>query len=133
VGNINYEGIILPGEYAICETTVGPENTARAVCSGGIDVFATPMMIALMESAGCDCLQKFLENGITSVGTKVNIEHTAASPIGAKITATATVVSVSGRMVELQVSAKDDTREIGRGTHTRAIIHIDKFMAKLNR
>ena len=120
---------------ATATTTVTTSNTAKAVGSGNLDVFATPMMIALMEEAAANALSPSLEPTQSSVGTAINIEHTAASPVGAKITATATLTSLEGRKVTFDIIAheiKNDTpSEIGKGTHTRFIIDAERFMAKL--
>ncbi len=112
-------------------TIVTEHNTAKALGSGSLDVFATPMMIALMERAACECLADTLEPGQTSVGISVDIEHTAASPLGAKITAIATIARIDGRKIEFDVSANDASGEIGRGTHERFIIDKERFMAKV--
>jgi len=118
------------GKTASVTTTVTKANTAKAVGSGSLDVFATPMMIALMEQAACECLADALADGRTSVGTQISVEHTAASPIGAKITATATVEYVFGRKVEFIVAANDGSGEIGKGRHTRIIVDEQRFMTK---
>jgi predicted thioesterase len=118
------------GQTAMATTTVTGQSTARAVGSGSLDVFATPMMVALMERAACECLAGALEPGRTSVGTSIVIEHTAASPIGADITATATVVGIDGRKIEFEVTANDSKGEIGHGKHTRVIVDGERFMAK---
>jgi len=120
------------GKTASVTTTVTENNTARAARSGSLDVFATPMMIALMEQAACECLANALTEGQTSVGTQANIVHTAASPVGAKITATAAVTGVDGRKIDFDVSASDGAGEIGKGTHSRFIVDAEKFMAKAN-
>jgi predicted thioesterase len=99
--------------------------------SGSLDVFATPSMIALMEQAACLCLTDSLDDGKSSVGTEINIRHTAASPLGAEIIATAEIIAVSDRRIEFEVTAHDGKREIGSGTHTRAIVDTVRFMAKL--
>jgi len=118
------------GKTASVSTTVNDSNTAKAVGSGSLDVFATPMMIALMERAACECLADCLGPGQTSVGTEINISHTAASPLGAEITANATIEFVFGRKIEFKVSASDDKHEIGSGKHTRSIVDTERFMAK---
>jgi RimJ/RimL family protein N-acetyltransferase/predicted thioesterase len=118
----------LIGKTATTTTIVSENNTAKAVGSGSLNVFATPMLIALMERAACECLA--LDNGQTSVGTAINIEHTAASPLGAEITSTATITAVDGRKIEFEVAASDNKGEIGRGTHTRFIVDGERFMTK---
>jgi len=118
------------GKTASVTVTVDSSNTAKAVGSGSLDVFATPMMIALMEHAACEVLAGALDDGQTSVGTYISANHTAASPIGAKITATATINSVSGRKIEFKVSASDEHRTIGEGKHTRMLVDSKRFMER---
>ena len=105
--------IIQTGKTASVKTVVTENNTAKAVGSGILDVFATPMMIALMEKAACACLSDALADGQTSVGTQINTAHTAASPIGAEITATAVIVSVDGRKVDFESAIKKFGKENG--------------------
>lgn len=122
---------LVPGTSATASVTVTEQNTALAVCSGAMDVFATPMMIALMERAACEALADALEEGRTSVGVFISASHTAASPLGAQITAEATITSVSGRRVEFDVSARSGTESIGVGKHTRMIVDREKFMKRV--
>lgn len=124
---------IAPGKSATATIKVTNENTARALGSGGLEVFSTPMMIALMEQAACNALSDGLEADQTSVGTKIDVEHTAASPVGAQITATAVIVSLDGRMVEFEVTAEDGAGEIGKGTHTRAIVDAQRLLARASK
>ena len=119
------------GKSATVSTIVSEKNTAKAVGSGSLEVFATPMMIALMEQAACECLAESLEPGQTSVGTVVNVGHTEASPIGAIITATATIVEINVREISFVVSASCGENSIGKGTHTRVIINTEKFISKV--
>lgn len=123
---------MLEGKTATVSTIVSVHNTAMAVGSGDLDVFATPMMIALMEQAACAVLADVLESGQTSVGTNIAVQHTVASPVGMKITATATITSIDGRNLTFDVAASDESGEIGRGTHTRVIVDAERFMAKVN-
>ena len=123
--------MLIPGKTATACTVVSNNNTAKAVGSGQLDVFATPMMVALMEQAACECLADALDAEQTSVGSAINVEHVAASPIGAKITATAVIEHVDGRKIELSVCASDGFGEIGRGKHTRIVIDSRWFMSKL--
>ena len=118
------------GKTATACTTVNENNTANAVWSGALEVFATPMMIALMEQAACEYLADGMVPGQTSVGTEINVSHTAASPIGTEIIATATIEAIFGRKVEFTVTASDSSGEIGRGKHTRFIVDTEKFMKK---
>jgi len=119
------------GKTATVTTEVDKTNTARAVGSGSLEVFATPMMIALMECAACEVLADALNEGQTSVGIFISADHTAASPIGAHITAKATITSVRGRKIEFYITANDDKNEIGIGKHTRIIVDAERFMKKL--
>ena len=123
--------MITTGKTATAGRTVTEALTAKAVGSGSLNVFATPMMIALMEEAACACLADSLEATQTSVGTLINVAHTAASPIGAMITATATVDEVDGRKVSFTVTAHDGVNEIGSGKHERFIVDAERFMSKL--
>jgi len=120
------------GMKATAQMVVAKKTTAKAVGSGNLDVFATPMMVALMEEAACNCLANSLEPNQSSVGTLVNVSHTAASPIGEIITATATIAKIDGRKVTFTVTASDQKNKIGNGTHERFIIDAERFMAKLN-
>lgn len=99
--------------------------------SGSLPVFATPAMVALMEQAACVCLADcFEDQGDNSVGTAINVEHIAASPIGAAITASATITAVFGRRIEFTVTANDGIGEIGKGKHTRVIVNGERFVMK---
>ena len=126
--------MILIGTKCQLEQTVTEELTAAAVGSGALPVFGTPFMAAMMENAAMTCLQNFLEEGHGSVGTHLDISHDAPTPIGMKVWAEAEIVSVSenGKMVDFTVKAWDEKGPIGSGTHTRAIIKNDKFLAKCN-
>jgi len=119
------------GKSGTAAVTVTEKNTAKAAGSGSLDVFATPMMIALMEQAACQCMADSLEDTQTSVGTQVNVAHTAASPLGANISATATINVIEGRKISFVVTAHDGVNEIGKGTHERFIVDAERFMKKL--
>jgi fluoroacetyl-CoA thioesterase len=93
-------------------------------------VYSTPDMIRLMETAAFHALQPYCEGDEISVGTSINIQHRAASGVGAQIVAEAELESFDGRFYILRVSARDDTQEIGRGTVGRAIVRISKFVEK---
>ena len=93
-------------------------------------VYSTPDMVRLMETAGFHALQPYCEGDEISVGTSINIEHRAASGIGAHIKAEAVLESFDGRFYVLRVTARDDVREIGRGTIGRAVVSIGKFLKK---
>ncbi len=107
-------------------------NTAKNVGSGSLEVFATPAMIALMEKASCQALEGYLDEGTTTVGTKVDIEHLAATPLGMEVTVRSTVTEVDGRRICFNVEAFDEVGLIGKGNHERFAVFSEKFMAKTN-
>jgi len=123
--------MIAVGDAGVAVTIVSENNTAKTVGSGSLDVFSTPMMIALMESAACNCIADGLADGQTSVGTQISINHVSASPLGAEISATATITWVEGRKILFDVVAAEGTKEIGRGTHERFVVDAERFMNKL--
>src|ERR1700757_561865 len=94
-------------------------------------VYSTPDMIRLMETAAFRALQPYCEGDEITVGTSINIEHRAASGIGAKITADAVLESFDGRFYTVRVTARDDVQEIGRGTVGRAVVKVGKFLEKM--
>lgn len=104
-------------------------NTAMEVGSWSVPVFATPMLVAVMENAAINALKGVLPEGQTTVGTRVNIRHTAPTPLGMKITARAELVEVDGRRLLFKVSAEDEAGPVGDGEHERYIVVLEKFMA----
>ena len=120
-----------PGLTGTAETVVRETNTALAMGSGSLHVFATPGMIALMEQAACNAVAACLDEESTSVGTLVNITHDAATGMGKAVTATATLTAVKGRKLVFEITAADEDKQIGNGTHERFIVNKEKFMAKL--
>lgn len=113
------------------ETLVVESNTAAAVGSGLVSVFATPYMVALMEQAASSSLLPYLEEGQGSVGIHLDVTHEAATPIGMKVWAESEVIEVNGKQITFSVAAYDETGLIGRGTHKRACIVVNRFMAKV--
>ncbi len=109
---------------------VTDQLTAAAVGSGSVEVFATPYMVAAMENAACEAIRPYYGEGENSVGTKLEISHDAATPVGMKYWAEAEVVEVDRRRIVLKVTAYDETGVIGSGTHERFIIQMEKFLAK---
>ena len=126
--------MIVIGTKCQLQETVTEALTASAVGSGALPVFGTPFMCGLMENAAMTCLQSFLEEGKGSVGTHLDVSHDAPTPIGMTVWAEAeiTAVSENGRMVDFAVKAWDEKGPIGSGTHTRAIISNERFLAKCN-
>ncbi|MCD8332455.1 MAG: thioesterase family protein [Oscillospiraceae bacterium] len=112
------------------ETVVTPENTAAAMGSGLVPVFATPAMVALMEQAAASSLTPFLEEGQGSVGVHLDITHQSATPVGLKVWAESQVTAVEGKQITFSVAAYDEAGLIGQGTHRRACITVERFLAK---
>ena len=110
---------------------VASEVTAEYIGSGDLAVLATPAMCALMENAAMMAVAQHLEEGQTTVGTALNIEHSRATKVGAVVTATAVLTEVNGRELKFNIAARDEVGVIGEGTHTRFIVNREKFMAKL--
>ncbi|HLX27974.1 MAG TPA: thioesterase family protein [Casimicrobiaceae bacterium] len=94
-------------------------------------VLATPVMIMAMENAALNAIKPYFDGGESAVGTRVDVEHLAATPVGRHITAFAEVTAVVGRRITFRVSAADGDEEIGRGTHERMVIDLGKFSERL--
>lgn len=110
--------------------TVEREDTAEAVGSGGLLVFATPCMVAMMEGAACEAIAEAIPEGKTTVGTALNIQHTSATPVGLEVRAEAEVTAVEGKKISFRVVAYDEAGEIGNGTHERFIVDSQRFLDK---
>lgn len=111
--------------------SVDDSNTAIMVKSGSLPVFATPAMLSLMEEATCNACAPLLDEGETSVGTKISVSHIKASCKGTLITASATLDQVDGRRLVFSVAAVDDGNNvIGNGTIERFVVDSEKFMKK---
>lgn len=119
------------GLSARSAATVVPGNTAAAMGSGDLDVFATPAMVALMENAAMTAVAGELPEGATTVGSEMNVTHIKPSGLGAEITATAVLAEVEGRKLTFNVGARDAEGLIGEGIHVRYIVDREKFMAKV--
>ena len=112
--------------------TVNEENTAKAMGSGTLDVFATPALIALMEETCWRSVANELEEGCGTVGTLLEIKHTAPTPVGMKVTCESTLTEVDGRRLVFEVIARDAKGVVGEGKHERFIIQNEKFQVKAN-
>ena len=113
------------------EQIVTPEMSAARVGSGLVDVFATPMMVALIEQTCYESVLPHLGEGQGTVGTLVNVSHVSATPIGKRVWCDSELVEVDRRRLVFSVKAYDEAGLIGEGTHERFVIDIDKFMKKL--
>jgi len=120
---------------ATLEYTVTDEDTAEAVGSGDLPVLGTPRLLAWAEAATCAAAAPSLDEGQTSVGTRVQLEHVAASLVGAVVTVTAAVVHTDGRLVRFEVVAEhtvgEDTKVVGHGEVTRVVVDRARFLARL--
>lgn len=112
---------------------VSDENTAAAVGSGELPVFATPMLLALAEACCCESLGGLLDEGMTTVGTTAELRHTAATPVGMNVVCESELTEVDGRRLAFRVSMRDECGEVGCGTHERFVVVKDRFMDKANR
>lgn len=111
---------------------VAEQHLARSVGSGDLAVLATPMMVALMENAAMLCAGTELAEGETTVGSHIDVSHMKPTPLGATVTATATLLSREDRKLTFHVEAHDEKGSlIGEGKHTRYIVNSKKFLAKL--
>jgi fluoroacetyl-CoA thioesterase len=95
-------------------------------------VLATPVMIMAMENAALNAIRDYLERGESAVGTAVDIRHLAATPVGQRVTADAEVTGVEGRRIVFAVTARDETEEIGRGTHERMVVDLRRLAQGLD-
>ncbi len=119
------------GMHFTAELEVTQNDTALRYDSGLVEVFATPAMVALMESAAYRLAAPHLPEGHGTVGVEIATTHVKATPVGMKVRATATLVGIEGRRLSFNLVACDEEGEIGRGTHVRSIINTQRFMAKL--
>lgn len=122
----------LQGRSATLEFVVSEADTAVAVGSGSLPVLGTPVLLAWCEAATCAALVDHLDPADTSVGTRVVLDHAAASPLDATVVITATVAYVDGRLVRFTVDARDPIgRLLGSGEVTRVIVEAERFLGRL--
>ena len=112
--------------------TVNEKNTAKAMGSGTLDVFATPALIALMEETCWRSIANELEDGCGTVGTLLEIYHTSPTPVGMKVTCESTLTEVDGRRLVFEVIARDAKGVVGEGKHERFVVQNEKFQVKAN-
>jgi predicted thioesterase len=120
-----------PGRIGTATLIVGEQHTAPKLGSGRAPVFASPAMVALIEAAAVACVEDQLAAGQETLGTHVDVEHIAATPVGLEVTATAELIEVAGRKLVFKVEARDARELIGRGRHTRIIADSARFRAKV--
>lgn len=112
-------------------TLVTDNLTAPAVGSGTIAVYATPALAALIEQAAVAAIESHLAPGEASVGVHLDLSHTAATPPGHTVSATATLTEIDGRKLTFEITAQDGTEPIGKAMHTRVIVDLERFLKKL--
>src|SRR5215471_3855741 len=124
---------IVPGLTGTAEIVVGPEHTAPFVGSGRNAVLGTPVMINLIEAAALAAVEQLLPSGHQSLGNQLDVSHTAATPVGLRVTATAEVSQVQGRTITFRVAARDEFEPIGGGTHRRVVVSVARFDERVQR
>ena len=112
------------------EALVEQEDTAKVVGSGDLLVYATPCMVALMEGAAWQSVAPFLAEGESTVGTRMDVKHLSATPVGMEVRAESVVTAVDGRKITFEIHAFDEAGEIGRAVHERVIIKTERFLEK---
>ncbi len=124
---------IAPGLTGTAELVVAAEHTAPFVGSGRIAVLATPVMINLIEAAALAAVEQLLPAGHQSLGIHLDVSHTAATPVGLRVTASAEVLRLEGRTITFRVEARDPFESIGGGIHQRVVVSVERFDARVQR
>ncbi len=122
---------IEPGLTGEVVRVVSEDITAHAMGSGGVKVLGTPAMLMLMEQAALTAVEAALGEGQTTVGTRLDVQHLAATPIGMRVTARARLVAVDGRKLTYEVEAEDEREPIGRGHHERFVVDKARFLERV--
>jgi predicted thioesterase len=115
------------GREGRAELVVGEAHTAPRIGSGRVHVLATPVMINLMEAAALAAVEALLPDGHQSLGIKLDVSHTAATPVGMRVVATARLEGVEGRRLRFSVEARDEKESIGGGKHERVVVNVARF------
>jgi len=121
------EGKVVTGLRGSATLVVKEEHTAPSIGSGKVRVLATPVMINLIEAAALAAVEQSLPEHHQSLGTHLDITHTAATPVGMRVRATAEVLRVEGRTIYFHVKAEDEREVIGEGTHERVVVNVERF------
>src|SRR5918912_2520307 len=124
------ESELRPGLVGEARVRVDRPDLASAIGSGGVDVYGTPAMIGLMESAAINAVDHLLPEGWASVGTRLDVRHLAPSPPGVEVRARAELTAVEGRRLTFRVEASDPVDLIGEGTHERALVEVSRLVAR---
>ncbi len=112
------------------EALVEQEDTAKVVGSGDLLVYATPCMVALMEGAAWQSVAPFLAEGESTVGTRMDVKHLSATPVGMEVHAESVLTAVDGRKLTFEIHAFDEAGEIGSAVHERVVIRTERFLEK---
>ena len=135
-GAVSVTAGLRTGMSGSASLVVAEAHTAPHVGSGKVHVLATPVMVNLMEAAALDAAERYLPAGHQSLGTRLEVRHIAATPVGMRVTARAELIRIDGRYLTFQVAAHDERELIGDGTHTRVVVNVDRFdqraQAKIN-
>jgi fluoroacetyl-CoA thioesterase len=112
---------------------VGDGDTARALGSGSVDVLGTPRLVALLEEATIDAVEGHLENGFTTVGMRIQVDHLQPTPVGAEVFAEAYLDKIEGRRITFTVTASDSGGLVAAGKVTRVMVDVNRFMSKCSK
>ena len=112
---------------------VGDGDTARALGSGSVDVLGTPRLVALLEEATVDAVEGYLDNGFTTVGMRVQVDHLQPTPVGAEVFAEAYLDRIEGRRITFTVTASDSGGLVAAGKVTRVMVDVNRFMSKCSK
>ncbi|MCS7178358.1 MAG: thioesterase family protein [Anaerolineae bacterium] len=113
------------------ERVITEEWTALRMGSGTVPVLATPALVAVMEAAAVRALEGRLPAGQTSVGVRMDVRHLAATPVGMRVHARATLVAAEGRRLTFQIEAWDEKEKVGEATHERVVVDVERFMERV--
>ena len=122
---------LMPGLTGTVAWVVEERHSAEAWGSGAVPVFATPSLVGLMETAAMEALRGHLPEGDTTVGTRIEVSHLAATPMGDQVRAEATLLSVDGRRLVFAIVANDSTQRIGEARHERIVVSRERFLSRL--
>jgi predicted thioesterase len=122
------------GQAATLQFEVTEADTAAALGSGHLPVLGTPRLLAWCEAATCAAIAETLEPSRTTVGTRVSLEHLAASPVGERVEVQAAVAYVDGRLVRFSVAAShvSDGKVVGTGEVTRVVVDRERFLSRVS-
>jgi fluoroacetyl-CoA thioesterase len=122
---------LTPGLAAEVEHTVNESDSAAHWGSGALPVFSTPALVGLMEKAALTALSGQLDEGKTSVGGHIDVQHLAASPLGARVRARAELTAIQGKQLTFKIQAWDEAGLIGEAVHDRFVVDAERFMSKV--